>query len=443
MNGNRGLLLFLIFVLVLTALIFQRGDFVVLALPLLVYLAVGYLFAPILRPEEDAPKLKPDQADETTSQEIPNPAAIQIKLNRSLSAHNVLPGQSLELELVLTNEGAGFDELTLTGGLPQGVVAVQEEFGETLLSLSSGETARVKQVIQARRGEYEFPGIDIQVRETFGLFSVEQQLYAGAHLVVEPNGETLRAVPLHPPQTRGFAGPVNARTGGRGTDFFTVREYQPGDPLRHVNWKASSRAPRALYTNMFEQQRIADVGIILDAREHSGLRSMQGNLFEYSVRAAATLTGPILKAGNRLGLLVYGPGMESVFPGYGKVQQRRILRALSRAGAGHNYALESLAHLPTRFFPAGSQIILISSLQPEDPPQVAHLVSLGYGVLVISPDPLAFETPDATEADLAWRLARAERAFSLRRLERAGVHVLNWDVRQPLAPLLQAALRRR
>jgi hypothetical protein len=74
---------------------------------------------------------------------------------------------------------------------------------------------------------------------------------------------------------------------------------------------------------------------------------------------------------------------------------------------------------------------------------VAHLVSLGYGVLVISPDPLAFEAPDATEADLAWRLARSERAFSLRRLERAGVHVLNWDVRQPLAPLLQAALRRR
>jgi uncharacterized protein (DUF58 family) len=194
---------------------------------------------------------------------------------------------------------------------------------------------------------------------------------------------------------------------------------------------------------MFEQQRIADVGIILDAREHSGLRSAQGSLFEYSVRAAATLTAPILKAGNRLGLLVYGPGMESVFPGYGKVQQRRILHALSRAGTGHNYALESLAHLPTRFFPAGSQIILISSLQPEDPPQVAHLVSLGYGVLVISPDPLAFENPEANGSDLAWRLSQAERSFTLQRLERAGVRVLNWDVRQPLSPLLQIALRRR
>ena len=126
-----------------------------------------------------------------------------------------------------------------------------------------------------------------------------------------------------------------------------------------------------------------------------------------------------------------------------------ILRALSRAGAGHNFALESLAHLPTRFFPSGSQIILISPLLPEDPPLVAHLVSLGYGVLVISPDPLLFESPEIANAadsdegqNLAWRLARSERRFILKRLERRGVRVIDWDVRQPLAPLLQRILKR-
>ncbi len=433
MNARRLLLLFLIFAQILAALIFQRGDLVALALPLLVYLAVGYVFAPIVPPVDE---------EKATVERAIEPGEINLILKRSLSAQRVRTGQNIDLEMTVTNNGARFDEAFVSGGLPQGVGLVEGPSG-AILAPAPGESTLVKQVIQARRGEYEFPLLSVVISETFGLFSAEQELRGSAHLVAEPFGESPRSITLRPPQTRGFAGPVLARQGGRGTDFFSVREYQPGDSLRQVNWKATSRAPRAIYTNMFEQQRIADVGIILDAREHSGLRGSLGNLFEYSVRAAVTLTEPILKAGNRLGLLVYGPGMESVFPGYGKVQQRRILRALSRAGAGHNYALETLAHLPTRFFPAGSQIILISSLQPEDPPQVAHLVALGYGVLVISPDPLVFEAPDATEADLAWRLARAERAFSLQRLERAGVRVLNWDVRQPLAPLLQVALRRR
>ena len=179
----------------------------------------------------------------------------------------------------------------------------------------------------------------------------------------------------------------------------------------------------------------------------SGLHANTGAELGTAVRAAATLTGPILRSGNRLGMLVYGPGMESVFPGYGKVQQQRILRALARAGAGHNYALESLAHIPTRFFPSGSQIILISPLSPEDPPLVSNLAMLGYGVLVISPNPLIFVNVGKNGAllsqdDLAWRLATAERRFQIQSMQRAAVRVIDWDVRQSLAPLLQIALRR-
>jgi uncharacterized protein (DUF58 family) len=291
--------------------------------------------------------------------------------------------------------------------------------------------------------------MSVEVNETLGLFSAQVEPPAPARLSVEPAGEQLRSFNLRPPQTRGFAGPVPSRQGGRGTDFFTVREYQPGDPLRQINWKASSRAERAMYTNIYEQQRIADVTIILDAREHVDQYNPQlGNLFEYSVRAAVTLTESILKTGNRLGMLVYGPGMESVFPGYGKVQQRRILRALTRAGAGFNFALESLAHLPVRVFPSGSQIILISPLLSEDPPQIANMHTMGYGVLLLSPNPLMFENSAAGEPEdpsspqaLAWRLACTERRLLLQRLKRSGVQVLDWDVREPLAPLLQLILR--
>jgi uncharacterized protein (DUF58 family) len=444
MRANRLLVFFILFGLVLAGLALQRGDLAALALPLLVYVAVAYAFAPDGTPlatqvgAEDEPHA--GLAVET--------AGLHFSLARSLVKEHIRPAQPVRSRLVIKNEGQTQDEVALWGGLPAGV-AIKEGPERMRLPLEAGESAALEQILHARRGEYQFPGLLVEVNETLGLFAARVEPPAPARLSVEPGGETLRSFILRPPQTRGFAGPVPARQGGRGTDFFTVREYQPGDPLRQINWKASSRSERAMYTNVYEQQRIADVGIILDAREHVDQHNQQlGNLFEYSVRAAVTLTEPILKMGNRLGMLVYGPGMESVFPGYGKVQQRRILRALTRAGAGHNFALESLAHLPVRFFPAGSQIILISPLLAEDPPQIANLRTMGYGVLLLSPNPLIFENTTAGEAEdpaspqaLAWRLACTERRLQLQRLKRSGVQVLDWDVREPLAPLLQLILR--
>jgi uncharacterized protein (DUF58 family) len=450
MRANRLLVLLVMFGLVLAGLALQRGDLAALALPFLVYVAVAYAYAPNGASLEKAVPGHKKGIEDNPSGSLPvETEGIRLSLRRSLAREHVRPAQGVRTRLTVENQGPALDELALWGGLPAGV-AVKEGPELMRLSLSSAESVSLDQLLHARRGEYHFSGVSVEASETLGLFSTRVEPPARARLSVEPAGELLRSFNLRPPQTRGFAGPVPARQGGRGTDFFIVREYQPGDPLRQINWKASSRAERAMYTNVYEQQRIADVGIILDAREQVDQHSHElGNLFEYSVRAAVTLTEPILKMGNRLGLLVYGPGMESVFPGYGKRQQRRILRALTRAGAGHNFALESLAHLPVRFFPSGSQIILISPLLAEDPPLVANLRTLGYGVLLLSPNPLVFESgapkdPDdsGTPQQLAWRLANTERRFQLQRLQRCGVQVVDWDVREPLAPLLQLVLRR-
>jgi uncharacterized protein (DUF58 family) len=438
MKPERWLLLTLIFSLALAGLATQRGELVALTLPLLVYLGVALWHAPIRSAGKDSQAVSPASDD-----------AAQVSVNSPITGERVLScaharlGQPVEMQISLFNQGPEIEEVRLVAPLPPGVqLATGRQ--QTHITLETGERALLEATLQSRRGEFYFGALTGEISETFGLFSTRFEVMLPARLSVEPEGETLRSFVLRPPQTRGFAGPVPARQGGRGTNFFTVREYQPGDSLRHVNWRASSRAAQTLYTNVFEQQRIADVGIILDAREQADIRGPLDSLFEYSVRAAVSLTGPILQAGNRLGMLVYGPGMESIFPGYGKIQQRRILKALARAGSGHNYALESLEHLPTRFFPTGSQIILISPLLPGDPPLVARLSTLGYGVIVISPDPLAFEVaPDASSAkDPALRLAQIERRIQFQRLQRAGVVVVDWDVRQPLAALFYAAVRR-
>jgi len=228
-------------------------------------------------------------------------------------------------------------------------------------------------------------------------------------------------------------------------EFYGVREYQSGDPLRWINWRASARHYRALFTNEFEQERIADVGLILDARQRHDIRSKEGSLLEHAIQATASLAEIFLRDGNRVGLLIYGWFLDWTFPGYGKVQRERILRALSRARTGDSIVFETLDYLPVRFFPARSQIVVISPLCRDDLAILIRLKARGYEVLVVSPDPVSFEAKSLAPQPgvaLATRIARLERTLLLRKLRRAGIRIVDWRVDKPLDQVIHASLGR-
>ena len=84
--------------------------------------------------------------------------------------------------------------------------------------------------------------------------------------------ERIEKLKISPRRTRVYSGVIRSRESGAGVEFFGTRAYVPGDPLRHLNWKAGARWD-LLITNLFEQERVADVGIILDARSLVEIRA--------------------------------------------------------------------------------------------------------------------------------------------------------------------------
>jgi uncharacterized protein (DUF58 family) len=228
--------------------------------------------------------------------------------------------------------------------------------------------------------------------------------------------------------------------------FWGLREYNMGDYLRRINWKVSSRHWQDLFTNQYEQERVVDVGLILDAREKMNVEVGEESLFEYSVLATAALAGHFLAEGHRVSLLAYGYSLERVFPGYGKLQNKRILQALAQIETGMNYALENFSFLPTRLFPARSQLVMISPFHARDYSALIRLITAGYDVILISPDPVEFEAKSveaSPESQQAIRLARVERMLLLGKLARLGVRVVDWEVDQPLDHAIHTALGRR
>ena len=135
----------------------------------------------------------------------------------------------------------------------------------------------------------------------------------------------------------------------------------------------------------------------------------------------------------------------SLYPGYGKVQLNRILRALAQVTPNSDDSLGNLHFIPIQMFSSHSLILVISPLATNDWQLFPRLRAYGYQVLLISPDPLDYLRPglpvDRTSR-LASRLARLERQLEITKIRRLWVPVIDWSVSQPLSPLVRRALAR-
>jgi uncharacterized protein (DUF58 family) len=93
------------------------------------------------------------------------------------------------------------------------------------------------------------------------------------------------------------------------TDFLEVRDYQPGDLYRNINWKVTARrlssSPSALQVNEYEKEGKKMVWIFLDSATHMALGTTVKNTMEYAVRATLGLADFYLSRQCQVGLCIY------------------------------------------------------------------------------------------------------------------------------------------
>ncbi len=393
-----------------------RPSIVALALPLLLYLLVGLWHIP-------------DKVD--------------LKAERTLSAERVKTGDEVTISLKVTNFGSSIENLFLEDQVPPGLDLVAGSTSR-LLSLPTGGSVAWAYTVHGRRGYYSLKMVRATVSETLALVASSYDLATDGQLFIQPPVLRLRRVAIQPRRTRIFSGTIPARQGGSGVEFFDVRHYQAGDSPRWINWRATARHQQEVFSNQFEQERAADVGLILDGRRRTNVFDDR-SIFEHSVLAVAALADTFLNAGNRVGLLFYGHQVTWTMPAYGKIQAERILHDLSLLEPGDSQAFSGL-YIPRHLFPSRSQLVLVSPLISEDYDTLAALRMRGYHLLVVSPDPVSFEAAgiaDTSTNILAARVVRLQRLVMLRRLRGAGIHVVDWDVSQPFEKIAKQELEQR
>jgi uncharacterized protein (DUF58 family) len=404
--------------LILLGLGILRGDLVALAFPLALYWLATLIFRP------------------------PPP---RLAATRHLSAQRVTVGAEVTVRLVIVNQGELLDQAEIDDLLPPNV-HVAAGGSKVITSLAPNAQVELSYTLRPAHGFYRFENVAVTASDHLGLTTQTLTFAARAELEVRPRVLRLPRIPIRPRYAAAYAGLIPTRLGGAGLAFFGVREYHPGDSLRHINWHASARHPQTLFSNEFQQERATEVGVILDVRQRSYALLGVEAFFEHAVVTVASLAQTFLNDGNRVGLMLYGRRLvDWTLAGYGRPQHERIVHALTRAQLGETHAFDRLEYLPAHFFVPGSQIVFVSPLLKEDLETLVQLRARGYAVWVVSPDPVAHEArqlgEQAETVRLAARIARLERRLLLQRLQHSGVPVFDWDVSIPLDQALRVFLR--
>lgn len=183
-----------------------------------------------------------------------------------------------------------------------------------------------------RRGLYTLGPTTLRTGDPFGLYDVELHDPQVQTLLVLPPILPLPALDL---ATSGWvagngrgARPAEAAVSASG-----VREYLPGDSLRHVHWRTTARRDR-WYIRQLETAPAGDLWLVLDLEAGNQVGEPPESSDEFAVLLAASLADRELRRGRRVGLLFADEGGEVQWlaPRQGEEQRFQILRTLALAG---------------------------------------------------------------------------------------------------------------
>lgn len=355
---------------------------------------------------------------------LTSPQEVHLSASRTVSHRRCEAGTIVTMTLIIRNNGGTVPCIQIYDSFESKIHLIHRPKAP-FSSLSAGGKAELQYSFQAPRGKYHWENVQVTVSDPFGLFEKTIQLTAEVDVLVLPERVSIDPPWLNPLHTLRAPGLHLSRQPGSGVDFYGVREYHPGDPLRWIHWRLSARHPNQLFSKEFEREEMADIGLILDGSTANNLKNGSEELFEYSIQAAAVLVRSILRAGNRLSLLVLGERVDHVFPGTGRYQLEQILNKLAACQPGENVSLSTLKYLPVRLFPSHALIIIVSPLNPGDLPTITRLLAGGYQVVVVSPDPVKFASRGSHQP-MTIRAATVERTALLWRIRKIGARVLDW-----------------
>jgi len=164
-----------------------------------------------------------------------------------------------------------------------------------------------------------------------------------------------------------FAGDYRSVFKGRGMNFEDVREYQPGDEIRAIDWNVTARLGTA-FVKKFTEERELTVMLIVDVSASGDFGSATQSKRELAAEVACLLAFSAIRNNDKVGLLLFTDQVELFIPPKkGRSHTLRLIREVlffqpQGRGTDPALALDYLNNIVTR----RAVVFFISDFQAPD-----------------------------------------------------------------------------
>lgn len=133
-----------------------------------------------------------------------------------------------------------------------------------------------------------------------------------------------------------FAGEYHSQFKGRGMAFSEVREYQPGDDVRSIDWNVTARMNRP-YIKIYEEERELTVMLLVDVSGSRNFGTQSQMKRDTTAEVAAILAFSTIENNDKVGVIFFSDQVEKFIPPKkGKSHVLHIIRELLSFEPEHN-----------------------------------------------------------------------------------------------------------
>ena len=255
----------------------------------------------------------------------------------------------------------------------------------TSIEIQAGKEVEVQYAVTpTRRGEVVFEPADVRVRSRLGFCELMERLGEREVRRVFPDFQQVaRYAWLAGDHRLQEIGIKTYQQRGEGTDFKQLSEYRYGDPVRHIDWKATLRMGKAVIRE-FQDERDQCVLLLIDSGRRMRADDRTGGIgsshFDQVLNAVMLLSYVALKQGDAVGAMTFGTpiGQERTFP------PRKGAQTLD-ALMGELYSVQptpthsdyvAAAQTLLRRYPKRALVIVITNFRDEDSSELSQALKL-------------------------------------------------------------------
>jgi uncharacterized protein (DUF58 family) len=236
-------------------------------------------------------------------------------------------------------------------------------------------------------------------------------------------------------------------------EFESLRDYHVGDDVRRLDWRASARRHQPV-VRQYEVERVSEILLAIDVGRAMGSRIDGVRKADFAMTALLDLAAVAIRRGERAGLLAFDATVRAWLPprpGWRQLESMtHELAAIEQRDVATSH-VDAVAVLDRRHQRRALVVVFTDFLDEitgaETFATLAALQRRHAVVFVAVGDPHVARVFDAPAGDEAALFEKAvagqlivERRRALRRLENAGVAVIDADPRRITAPLIRRFL---